>query len=131
MKPTLILTVGLPRSGKTTWAQSTEHPIVSPDAIRFALHGKPFIKQAEPWVWQIARTMVEALFLAGHKSVILDACNLHKQYREEWVSENWTLDLVRFYTDRAECMKRARENDRGDLIPVIEKMLEYADWGRR
>jgi len=35
----LILTVGLPRSGKSTWAAKKGFPIVSPDAIRLAMHG--------------------------------------------------------------------------------------------
>ncbi len=30
----LILTVGLPRSGKTTWALEQGWPIVNPDSIR-------------------------------------------------------------------------------------------------
>jgi predicted kinase len=33
----LILTVGLPRSGKTTWAKQQGVPMVNRDAIRLAL----------------------------------------------------------------------------------------------
>lgn len=54
-KPTLVLMVGLPRSGKSTIARSGRVPIVSPDAIRLALHGQPFIASAEPTVWATAK----------------------------------------------------------------------------
>src|SRR5690554_6874569 len=33
-KHILICTVGLPRSGKTTWARKQSYPIVNPDSIR-------------------------------------------------------------------------------------------------
>ena len=35
----LIVMVGLPRSGKTTWARKQGYPIVNPDSIRLAFHG--------------------------------------------------------------------------------------------
>ncbi len=48
---TLILMVGLPRSGKTTRARQIDHPIVNPDSIRLALHAPhPFLKGMEPFV---------------------------------------------------------------------------------
>src|SRR5216683_5886868 len=89
MKPTLFLTVGLPRSGQSTWARGTNTPIVCPDEIRLALHGQRFIASAEPLVWAIARIMVSALFGAGHPRVILDATNLTKARRDEWLDPGW------------------------------------------
>ena len=76
---TLILTVGLPRSGKSIWAKKQGIPIVNPDSIRLALHGKAFILEAEDFVWTIAYTMARALFLAGHETVIIDATNITKK----------------------------------------------------
>jgi hypothetical protein len=41
---------GLPRNGKTILATLLEHEVwirVCPDDIRLALHGKPFVKEAE------------------------------------------------------------------------------------
>ena len=69
----LILTVGLPRSGKSTWAKKQGYPIINPDSIRLALHGEHFIEDAEPMVWTIAMYMTKALFLAGHNKIIIDA----------------------------------------------------------
>jgi predicted kinase len=127
---TLYLTVGLPQSGKTTWARafSRQHgaPIVNPDSIRLALHGQPFIAQAEPFVWAIAKVMVAALFLAGHEIVIVDATNISRRRRDEWKSPRWERAFKGFETDPAECKRRAVENGRDDLLPVIDRMMsEY------
>ena len=84
---TLYATVGLPRSGKSTWAKQSGLPVVCPDAIRLALHGEAFIDLAEPFVWAIAKTMVRALFEAGHDAVVLDACNATAKRRADWIME--------------------------------------------
>jgi predicted kinase len=120
---TLILTVGLPRSGKSTWAKSTGLPIVNPDAIRLALHGHNYITDAEPMVWVIAKYMVRALFLSGHNEVILDATNLTKKRRDEWIGP-WNIEYKLFtHVSKEECIKRAINSNREDLIPVIERMI--------
>jgi predicted kinase len=122
----LILTVGLPRSGKTTWAMEHSRkvgvPIVNPDSIRLALHGHAFAAEAEPFVWAIAKTMVHALFLAGHAVVIVDATNVSRKRRDDWKSRKWATRFKVFATDKGECIRRAEATGRPDLIPVIERM---------
>jgi predicted kinase len=120
-KPSLIMTVGLPRSGKSTWAKQQNFPIVNPDSIRLALHGQDFIAEAEPWVWTIAKTMVNSLFLAGHNCVILDATNIMKRRRNEWISSKWNRQFVVFPTSLEECINRA-DKTKPELIPVIKRM---------
>lgn len=128
MKPTLLLTIGLPRSGKSSWAKTSGHPIVCPDEIRLALHGQRFVASAEPIVWAIAHVMVSALFGAGHTTVILDATNLTKKRRNEWLSPDWTLDYEVFRDSPITCIERAINSDRHDLIPVIKRMSETIEW---
>jgi predicted kinase len=120
----LILTVGLPRSGKSTWAQTQGHPIVNRDAIRLALHGKPYIPHAEPMVTAIEEHMVRALFKAGHDTVIIDSTNLKKQYRERWANGPWTTVIERFDASKETCIERAKRDGREDLIPIIERMAD-------
>jgi predicted kinase len=118
----LILTVGLPRSGKTTWARDNGAPIVNPDSIRLALHGARFIAMAEPFVWAIAHVMVRALFLAGHSVVILDATNTTKKRRDEWKSDEWRTVFKVIPTTQDECLLRANRNMDDEIIPIINKM---------
>lgn len=120
----LILTVGLPRSGKSTWARSTGYPIVSIDAIRLAIHGEPFIVLAEPFVWATAKVMVRALFGAGHKTVIVDATNTTRKRRDDWKSLDWVRQYQTFNTSVAVCKDRATQTHREELIEVIDRMSE-------
>lgn len=119
-KNTLVLTVGLPRSGKSTWALTKGYPIVCPDAIRMAMHGSAFNPETERMVWAIAHYMVKALFYSGHHIVILDATNTTRERRAEWKSLRWKRRYMLFQVSKEECLARAA--DRPDLWPIIERM---------
>lgn len=122
MSKKLIVMVGLPRSGKSTWARNQRlFPIVNPDSIRIALHGQPFLPSMEPYVWAIAKTMVKSLFLAGHTIVILDACNVTKKRRQEWVSPEWKTYYKGIPTPVNVCFQRCGE-DNEPLWKAIERM---------
>lgn len=124
----LIATVGFPRSGKTTWARQQGHPIVNPDSIRLAIHGNRFIGLAEPFVWAVAKTMVRALFLAGHETVILDATNISRKRREEWKSSAWKTVFHEMGTTLEECVRRAGTD--AEIVPIIWRMRdEYEQLG--
>ena len=127
---TLIVTVGLPRSGKTTFARSLNCPIVNPDSIRLALCGDRFLAPAEPMVWCITYYMAEALFLAGHETVVIDATNTTAKRRVQWkewaekvhvLSEFKVLD-----TPPSECKRRALAMGDTYILPVIDRMA--AEW---
>ncbi|MCH8030796.1 MAG: ATP-binding protein [Bacteroidetes bacterium] len=122
----LIMAVGLPLSGKSTWAKERQKPMVNPDSIRLALHGQAYIAEAEPHVWAIARTMVRALFIAGHQIVILDATNTTEKRRKEWESPNeeWVREFVVVRTPKARCIERAATSGRKNMIPIIECMAK-------
>ena len=128
----LICTIGLPRSGKTTWAVRQGFPIVSPDAIRVTLHGKRYDKDYEEEVWVMARQMVRALFRAGNDIVILDACNTTKNRRDPWSScpdgEQWETVFKIIDTSKEVCLDRAKRDKDDYIVPIIERMaaqLEY------
>ena len=120
----LICMVGLPYSGKSTIARNCGkgHPIVCPDAIRVSLHGHKFIPEAEPHVWAIAKTMVRALFMAGHDRVILDATNATEDRRKEWVSRDWLTEWYEVKTPADVCLQRAKDAGDDHILPIIESM---------
>ncbi len=131
---TLIVTVGLPRSGKSTWSLETSKqlkcPIVNPDAVRLAVHQTRFMKSAEPTVWMVTQYMVRALFHAGHNTVILDATNTTKARRKFWLDEceqgfygdDARVMFAVFDTPALECQDRAIADNMLDLVPVIDAM---------
>lgn len=120
----LIATVGLPRSGKSTWSKRQAWPIVSPDAIRYAIHGQRYIQEAEGFVWAIARAMVKALFLAGHQIVIFDACSNTRKRRQELIAN----DHITFYkyidTPTEVCFDRAAAEKDEYIVSTIERMAK-------
>lgn len=118
----LILTVGLPRSGKSTIAKSLGYPIVNPDSIRLALYGQRFLLEAEEMVWVLAKYMVASLFLAGHKTVIADTTNTTEKRRKFWIDKRWTIEYLEVPTSKEVCIKRAEDLNDPDIIPIIEKM---------
>lgn len=127
MDKTLILTVDLPRSGKSTWAKITGFPIINRDAIRLALHGKAYIQEAEDMVTAFENYMVKALFLAGHNRVIIDAMNLKDTYRERWIKGPWEIRVKVFDVSPEVCINRAIKSDREDLIPIINRNAPFAE----
>jgi predicted kinase len=101
---------------------------VGPDSIRLALYGMPFQKEAEGFVWAIAKVMVGSLFLAGHDTVIMDATNTTIARQEDWndVAERFTAEVRYkvFYTMDMTCKERAVKSQKEYLIPVIDRMTE-------
>lgn len=127
MEKKLMLLIGLPRSGKSTWAKSQNHPVVNPDSIRLAIHGHAYIPKAEPLVWATAKIMVAALFLAGHNKVVMDATNLTEESRSKWLSDDWECVYNAFHTPKEICIERAIASGTEYLIPVIEEMAVTMD----
>lgn len=124
-KPTLVLMVGLPRSGKSTAAcvmRQKGGVIVCIDDIRLSVHGQPRYEPiAEPLVWAIAKVMVRSLFLAGHETVVLDATNVTRKRRDEWVDPAWDRMFVLVDTPARICHERACQEGDRDLVAVIAR----------
>ena len=123
----LVMTVGLPRSGKTTLVKEKldagdDTVTVCPDNIRMALYGKRFIVEAEDHVWAIAKTMVKALFLTGYTTVILDSTSGYRERREEWISTDWNRVFYVVDTPVDVCQQRAIDSGQPNLVDVITKM---------
>ncbi len=129
-KDILIMTVGLPYSGKSTWrrSQPDSWPVVSPDKIRYAIHGHRYVREAEPFVWATAKIMVRALFLAGHKTIVLDACNVSAGRRDDWKDPLWQRKYIVMDVATDACISRATVNKDFYIVPIIERMAGYLEY---
>ena len=124
----LILTVGLPRSGKSTWALKQECPVVASDAIREAIFGKLWWPPGEHQVMMTARTMVRSLFFAGHNKVIFDSINVTEQSRRFWLPTDdcmWELEHKLVATAPHVCRQRAIDCNQEYLAPVIDQIAKW------
>ncbi|WP_229071303.1 AAA family ATPase [Actinoplanes sp. DH11] len=82
----LLITRGLPASGKTTFARKLQPGVVrvNRDGLRRMLHGsRLYTQRAEAQVTQAQRAAVEAL-LRARGSVIVDDTNLRAKTVREW-----------------------------------------------
>lgn len=88
----IILTVGLPASGKTTWANEfiTSHKDfvnINRDDLRLMLWGRAqynkFSKEKETIISNVVKNAVDAA-INTNKSVILSDTNLNPIYNEQW-----------------------------------------------
>lgn len=129
----LHVMVGLPRSGKSTYARSLDIPRVEVDAIRKALTGQAFCEDAEIMVTAITKVMVHALFMAGHTEVLLDeAWTCTAEYRDLWEAygelEGYKVQYHLIPTCPETCLKRAIAERNGALVETIQSMAELWDF---
>ena len=125
----LILTVGLPYSGKSQWARSqSECPIVCPDSIRWATTGRRYYQNFEPMTWALAKIFVRSLFLAGNRTVIVNATHTTEKRREFWADDSWIRNFIVMDISAECCVARAQKNSDRAILPIIERMANAQEY---
>lgn len=142
MSGKITLLIGLPRSGKSTWANEVwirEHDwygyprlILSGDDIRKAICGERFNSYTEDFVAATLHVALRALFNRGHHILVDDTHSswkniLPKLYIDpnlevEWMIPNKEVHSKEFKEYVGLCKLRAINTNQADLIPVIERM---------
>ena len=125
---TLLMTVGLPRSGKSSWAARQGLPIACPDDIRVEMHGdRSIVWREEPEVWARVQAKLAEAWRAGHERAILDSTNTTMKARAKWCGP-YRREMVTFPTPTATCMRRARRDGHTELEALIERMSMKLEW---
>ena len=119
MRQKLIVLVGLPGSGKSTWAERQGVSILSSDAVRALLTGDAGDQTANRLVFPTLRQMLATRMNAGAEATILDATSLTAKERRAWVRAAEALgceaEAVFFNTPLAVC--KARNAARSRVVP--------------
>ena len=140
--PELILVIGIPGSGKTTWIKKfnqkhyNKYHVVSMDDIRRELTGNVSDQTQNAKVVWMAKNATKR-FLENGESVIFDALNVDSSYRKDLLSElpkNIILKAKILYVDPQEAKRRIRRDiltgkDRAnvpyDYIDNMQKKFEH------
>lgn len=123
---TLTVLVGLPGSGKSTWARKnlTNEVFVSPDEIRYNQFHVQFEKKIEPEVWKVVFALLEAHLKLG-ESVVIDATNLTVSRRKRFIQLakklNASARAVFVNTPLSKCLKQNRQ--RRQFEHVSDKLI--------
>src|SRR3982751_4405733 len=135
----LLITRGLPASGKTTFARKLQPQVVrvNRDDLRRMLHGQRLFTQwAEGQVTHAQRATVEAL-LRAHADVIVDDTNLRARTVREWAEVAARCDAtfeVHDFTDvpLQECIRRDADRPAEERVgeDAIRRMYDRYLAGR-
>lgn len=126
--PKIILTIGLPASGKSTWAkeQVQKYPAlykrVNKDDLRAMIDNGGWSKERERFILRIRNQIIRESLIAGY-SVIVDDTNFHPKHLETMQEiakdyKNVEIEIKRFDTSLLECIQRdrTRENSVGEKV---------------
>ena len=134
MKPTLIMLVGIPGSGKSHFAQNyvkenDRFVIISSDAIRAELFDDESDQSDNAKVFKVAHSRIKHYLQEG-VSVVFDATNISKKRRAAFLAELKNIPChkmaVAVMTPYEVCVQRNESRERSVPKSAIRKM--YLNW---
>lgn len=127
-KNALIIMVGAPASGKSTWAKDFASKnnvvLVSTDSIRAEIGTGEADQSVSYAAFNIARGRVDRALSTG-KNAIIDATSVNKKARKDWIElakkHNAFTVAVTFEVPREELYRRDAQRDRHVGKEIIDK----------
>jgi len=125
-KGIVVLAVGLPGSGKSSWFKRHNITPLSSDVLRTMLFDDPTEQRFQDLVFSNLRSMLKARLIARRPTNYVDATNLTPQERNNWVKLakdfGYEAQAVFFDVPLDVCIERHNRRDR--IVPedVMRKM---------
>ena len=124
----VVLAIGLPGSGKTTWYKRRGVTPLSSDMLRTILFDDITDQRYSGLVFSTLRSLLRARLIAKMPWNYVDATNLSAHERRQWIkmakSFGYEAQAVYFDVPLAVCMERNSKRERRVADDVMQKMAE-------
>jgi predicted kinase len=127
-KGSVVLAIGLPGSGKTTWFGRRGITPLSSDLLRNILFDDVEEQRYQGLVFSTLRSLLRARLIARMPMNYVDATNLSVHERRQWIkmakSFGYEVQAVFFDVPLEVCLDRNRQRDRSVSEDIMRKMAE-------
>jgi len=124
----VVLAIGLPGSGKTTWFRRRGVTPLSSDLLRNILFDDVEEQRYQGLVFSTLRSLLRARLIARMPWNYVDATNLSTHERRQWIkmakSFGYEVQAVFFDVPLDVCLERNRQRDRSVSEDIMRKMAE-------
>jgi predicted kinase len=125
-KGAVVLAIGLPGSGKSSWFKRHNIIPLSSDLVRGLLFDDPTEQRYQDLVFSTLRAMLRARMVAGRPWNYIDATNLSPKERHSWIKMardfGYEAHAVFFDVPTEVCMERNRMRSRNVPDEIMERM---------
>jgi predicted kinase len=125
-KGTVVLAIGLPGSGKSSWFKRHNITPLSSDMLRALLFDDPTEQRFQDLIFSNLRSMLKARLIAKRPLNYVDATNLTPHERQSWIKlghdYGYEVQAVFFDVPLEVCLERNHKRERVVADDVMRRM---------
>lgn len=125
-RPRILVLVGLPGSGKSTWLARNRLPALSSDDVRRLLADDPTDQNIHRKVFAVIRSLLRQRLAADRPLTCIDSTSLVPRERRPYIrlAEEFDCEVEAVFFDVPLSVCQARNRERERVVPeeVVERM---------